>query len=297
MANLPPSITTEEERYLFPALLQFLPYAAFVSDYDSAKIIEVNAATLRLFRCDRDDLIGRTGRSLSDPEDYAFVDRFSATLVEEGEAWHPSYPFRNHVGRRFYGDTQVRVVVLPTRRVLLTFVRDITEQLDLAGRVARVERLAALGSLASSIAHEINNPATVITNNAELVRRRLKMNPHKTDDVLEDLNREMSDAIGRIVGLTRDVSDHARVDDRVMLVSMDDIAQSAARIAGGCYERRRGSSFRWHRRDRSTDAATRWSRPWSTSFGTPARRSRKADRRRTRSASKRAKMATRPRSR
>ncbi|HVU05867.1 MAG TPA: response regulator [Polyangiaceae bacterium] len=53
---------------------------------------------------------------------------------------------------------------------------------ELAERLAHADRLAAIGRLAVSVAHEINNPVTFITMNQELLLRRLESLRAATDD-------------------------------------------------------------------------------------------------------------------
>jgi len=52
----------------------------------------------------------------------------------------------------------------------IVMVRDVTEQRRLESSFMRVEKLVALGRMASGIAHEINNPLAAIIANVELLR-------------------------------------------------------------------------------------------------------------------------------
>jgi signal transduction histidine kinase len=52
-------------------------------------------------------------------------------------------------------------------------VRDVTEQRQLEASLIQSEKMAAVGHLAAGIAHEINNPLTVISANVQILREEL----------------------------------------------------------------------------------------------------------------------------
>jgi PAS domain S-box-containing protein len=58
----------------------------------------------------------------------------------------------------------IRVQVRPSPTGVVVFFRDITEQKKTTDALIRTEKLAAVGRLAASIAHEINNPLESVTN-------------------------------------------------------------------------------------------------------------------------------------
>ena len=72
-----------------------------------------------------------------------------------------------------YGDpinVIVRVQVRPSMDGIVVFFRDVTNQKKSADALIRTEKLAAVGRLAASIAHEINNPLEAVTNLLYLAR-------------------------------------------------------------------------------------------------------------------------------
>jgi len=72
-------------------------------------------------------------------------------------------------------------------------------------RLAAADRMAALGTLASGIAHEINNPLTYVIANLQTLAERL---PASTDRAMRDLGEVVSDALDgadRIRRLVRQV--------------------------------------------------------------------------------------------
>jgi signal transduction histidine kinase len=58
----------------------------------------------------------------------------------------------------------LHVIARPAKEGIIVFFRDVTEQKRASATLIQTEKLAAVGRLASSIAHEINNPLEAVTN-------------------------------------------------------------------------------------------------------------------------------------
>lgn len=56
---------------------------------------------------------------------------------------------------------------------LLEIVRDVTREVELEAQLAQADRLSALGELVAGVAHEINNPNSVISGNLRIVAEAL----------------------------------------------------------------------------------------------------------------------------
>ena len=83
----------------------------------------------------------------------------------------------------------VRVQVRPTDDGIVLFFRDITEQKKANAALLQTEKLAAVGRLAASIAHEINNPLESVTNLLYLARRSEHFD--EVQDYLDTAEREL----------------------------------------------------------------------------------------------------------
>lgn len=91
-----------------------------------------------------------------------------------------------------YGDPLnliLGVEVYPSNEGIVTFSRDITKLKHATAAVLQNEKLAAVGRLASSIAHEINNPLESVTNLLYLARRTSE--PTVLDEYLQTAEREL----------------------------------------------------------------------------------------------------------
>ena len=106
------------------------------------------------------------------------------------------------------------------------YARLIRERRALEERVRRSEKLAALGTLAAGVAHEINNPLTSITMSAEALRERI---PTGTDEA--GYTQVIQEEAERCLGIVADLSDLARggAVDREP-VDADELAREAVRL-------------------------------------------------------------------
>ncbi|MCV5868865.1 HAMP domain-containing protein, partial [Escherichia coli] len=83
---------------------------------------------------------------------------------------------------------------------------DIERLQSLNERLARAERLAAMGTLAAGVAHEVNNPLASISSLVQMIRE---------SDWIDDETRERLDLIltqiRRISRVTKDLTDFAPI--------------------------------------------------------------------------------------
>ncbi|MBI4296057.1 MAG: PAS domain S-box protein [Chloroflexi bacterium] len=90
--------------------------------------------------------------------------------------------------------------------------RDITERKQAQQKLAEFEKLAYLGKLAGTIAHEIRNPLAVIDTSALYLEKTLKDADGKTQVHLE----RMRSAVGRAATIIDKLLEHARMKEPVM---------------------------------------------------------------------------------
>ena len=86
---------------------------------------------------------------------------------------------------------------------------DITEQKRLAQEMARSERLALAGQLASGLAHEIGTPLNVIAGTAEFLLGDLPADdPRRADmEIISQESHRVADLVRRLLGLVRERSE------------------------------------------------------------------------------------------
>jgi two-component system NtrC family sensor kinase len=78
--------------------------------------------------------------------------------------------------------------------------KDVTDKRRLEGFLTQSEKMAAVGELAAGIAHEINNPLTVILANAQILQRELPPN-EDWQELIDMISRAGSRALHSVKGL------------------------------------------------------------------------------------------------
>lgn len=91
---------------------------------------------------------------------------------------------------------------------LLMMTEDLTDAVETRERLESASRLSALGEMAGGIAHEINNPLSVITGFCERVRHRIANGNATFDEIDHDMSRVLLgvERISKIVNSMRSLS-------------------------------------------------------------------------------------------
>jgi len=102
---------------------------------------------------------------------------------------------------------------------------DIEQLQTLNDQLARAERLAAMGTLAAGVAHEVNNPLASISSLVQM------MKASATDDDRQRLD-VISNQIQRITRVTKDLTDFSRVRPAARsMVDINSVVEAAIRLA------------------------------------------------------------------
>jgi PAS domain S-box-containing protein len=179
------------------------------------RILEANDAFLRMVGYDREDLVSSGVRwtDLTPPE---WRERDEQQLVPELKMTGSLRPFE----KEFFRKDGSRVPVLIGVAAFeegghqgVAFVLDLTERKRAADTLralqmdlAHANRLATMGQLAASIAHEVNQPIGATRNNAHAALRFLAGDPPNLAEVREALECVVNDTYraGDIIGRIRD---------------------------------------------------------------------------------------------
>jgi PAS domain S-box-containing protein len=176
------------------------------------RIVEANDAFLSIVGYRRDDVIsGRLSFTGLTPPEWAGTDeRILAELASTGTC----RPYEKDLFRE--DGSRVPVLVAGAtygelRRQGVAFVVDLTERKRAEAELAHANRVATMGQLTASIAHEVNQPIAALLTNAETALRWLAHQPPNLEKAKPLIDRIVSDGkrTADIVSRIRDFSKKA----------------------------------------------------------------------------------------
>lgn len=193
------------------SILETVPDAMVVID-EHGHILSFSAAAERMFGFSEDDVLGENVSMLMPSPDRERHDSYLERYMRTGErriigigrvltARHrdgATFPIELSVGEARIGDD----------RVFTGFVRDLTERQeaelrvhDLQSVLAHVQRVSEMGTLATSLAHELNQPLTAIANYVETARDLLEKSAENILTIREAMDDATIDGSSTTPGL------------------------------------------------------------------------------------------------
>lgn len=168
------------EQALLGSILATIPDALIVIDM-RGRIVSFSAAAQRMFQYAETDVLGENISMLMPSPDRERHDGYIGHYIDTGEKRIIGIgrltAARRRDGSTFPIELSVGEVNDQGQRLFTGFIRDLTERqqaerrvADLQAELAHAGRVTAMGTLASALAHELNQPLTAIANYMEAGR-------------------------------------------------------------------------------------------------------------------------------
>jgi len=147
----------------------------------------------------------------------------TAAGVPQVFEWHS----KKQSGELFWAEVSLRQVSLLGESVILAIVRDISERKHFEAQLRQSQKLESIGTLASGVAHEINNPLMGMINYAELISSRVE------NDSLREFAEGIKTEGGRVARIVRNLLSFSRQDqEQHSPARMTDIIDASLSLTG-----------------------------------------------------------------
>lgn len=178
----------QRDAVVYAAVVDSALDAVIVVD-EEGRVITMNASAEATFGYSKSEAIGRSIGALIVPDDHkqaheAGMARYRATGVPHVLGRRVEMDARCKDGRIIPVELAITEVRLPEARYFTANLRDLSAAKAAAAEIQsqrkalhQSEKLAAIGSLLAGVAHELNNPLSVVLGQATMLREELAGNP------------------------------------------------------------------------------------------------------------------------
>ncbi len=192
----------EQSERKYQAIFRNIPNPVFVLDEKTLTVIDCNESVKTVYGYDKSDLAGLSFLSLFPEEDR---EQFVMELM--GRTMFDRVIHLAKDGRRLFATVRVSPSEFSGQKVLLVTTSDITKRLETEQQLIQASKMATLGEMATGVAHELNQPLSVIKTAASFIRRKIGKKEPLADDILDTLSGEIDahvDRASRIINHLRE---------------------------------------------------------------------------------------------
>lgn len=204
--ELEEELRRSEEKY--HAIFSNFPYSVFLLDTESLAVIDCNARATAVYGYSREELAGTSFLDLFRDEDKAAM---AGVLARSGSIHQARHARKN--GQAFYVTIRVSRCEYPGRKVLLVTTSDITKRLETEQQLIQASKMATLGEMATGMAHELNQPLTVIQTGLDLILRKLDQGAPLEGKVLAEVVGLMAAHVDRAANTIGHMREFGRKSD------------------------------------------------------------------------------------
>jgi PAS domain S-box-containing protein len=152
-------IQLSEEKYR--TMFDADPNPIIIADRETLRILDVNATALECYGYSRDEFLALSFCDLGFQKDEELVEGVKTISLNQS-TFYPKRVHKKKNGESFYVNVHIRSVRFMGRDSLIATTPDVTENVEKESQLIQASKMATLGTMASGIAHEINQPLNVI---------------------------------------------------------------------------------------------------------------------------------------
>lgn len=177
---------TEKEKFLGSILGSSVDAIVFIDNDNRVQVW--NRGAEFVFGYTADEMIGQTFHRLIPPEMNADQELNNIAQEVSRKSYIRNYRAQRMTksGKRITIDLSRTMVFSEDNKPLgsTAIIKDITEKEELDKLIYNTEKLASIGTLAAGVAHEINNPLTVILGFTDLLREKFPQDSSESKDLM-----------------------------------------------------------------------------------------------------------------
>jgi histidine kinase len=222
--QLEEKLAESDEKYC--AIFNNIPNPVFVLDIQNLKILDCNQSVTLVYGYQPEEIIGKSFLNLfldEERELYGFRLLTSSTIHRARHA-HKN-------GAMLFVNIRFSSYTYSGEKVLLVTTSDITKRLQTEQQLFQASKMATLGEMATGVAHELNQPLSVIKTASSFFMKKVDRKEPIREDILYTLSKEIDSHVDRATKIITHMRQFGRKTEMMLeKVQVNDTLKKAYEI-------------------------------------------------------------------
>ena len=216
----------KESEKKYHEIFNNMPNPVFVLDMDSLKILDCNASVKTVYGYDKMETL-----------DLSFLDLFWETERDKYASEIKKFAVitqvkhRTKEGKTVFVNIRISPSTYPGKEVFLAMTSDITKRLETEQQLIQASKMATLGEMATGVAHELNQPLSVIKTASSFSIKKIEKHEPLGDETLFNILIKIDSNIDRATKIINHMRQFARKSEMDLeKVQLNDVLKRAFEI-------------------------------------------------------------------
>jgi histidine kinase len=219
--RLEEELKKSEQKYY--AIFNNIPNPVFVLDQETLEILDCNESVPAVYGFDKGDMIHRSFLTLFREEER---NHFANKIRTESVINQVSH--RGRDDRHLFVNVRMSPSEYQDRKVYLVTTSDITQRLETEQQLIQASKMATLGEMATGVAHELNQPLSVIKTSSGFFMKKVRKKEPIKEEILYTLAEEIDRHVDRATKIINHMRQFGRMADvKMTAIQVNDLLKKA----------------------------------------------------------------------
>jgi histidine kinase len=223
--QLEEELEKSEKKYY--AIFNNIPNPVFVLDRDTLNILDCNQSVTSVYGYAKEDILNQSFMELfGEEEKEPYTDKLKqAAVINQAKHIHKD-------GNILFVDIWVSPSEYPGQKIFLVTTSDITQRIETEQQLSHASKMATLGQMASGVAHELNQPLTVIKTLSSFLLKMLKgTDEGNNTETLCEVSEKINNNVDRAAKIINHMREFARKSEiRSEPVQVNEVLEKATEM-------------------------------------------------------------------
>jgi len=212
----------------YSAIFDNIPNPIFVLDMDTLEILDCNASVESVYERKKEKVIQTSFLELFRKEEQDHYEN----LIKTSSVINQARQYCEN-GEPLFVNIRISPFDYPGGKVLLVTTSDITKRLEAEQQLIQASKMATLGEMATGVAHELNQPLSVIKTASRFFIRKINRNEKIEDEILSTMATEIDSYVDRAAKIINHMRQFGRQSDVTLeKVQINNVLERAMEILG-----------------------------------------------------------------